>query len=119
MDRNKERLSAVKEWLGKRRANIRPWSEFFNTNNIHVPPAAAGGLTKRLYKNVEYFLSNYVVVFILLMCLGCLHLSPIGGFVFLVLVFFFFTGHTFFCKYEAEGQGVAEDQEQMNGSILV
>ena len=27
---------AVKEWFGKRRANIRPLGEFFNTSNFQV-----------------------------------------------------------------------------------
>merc|ERR1711936_208880 len=53
---------AVKEWFGKRRANIRPFGVFFNTSNFQAPPSA-GRLTKRLYKNVEYFQSNYVMVF--------------------------------------------------------
>merc|ERR1712038_1976921 len=44
---------AVKEWFGKRRANIRPFGVFFNTSNFQAPPSA-GRLTKRLYKNVEF-----------------------------------------------------------------
>jgi len=66
---------AIKEWFGKRRANIRPLGEFFNTSNFQVPPSA-GRLTKRLYKNVEYFQSNYVMVFIVLV-LYCLISSPL------------------------------------------
>merc|ERR1711936_436993 len=66
---------AVKEWFGKRRANIRPFGVFFNTTNFQAPPSA-GRLTKRLYKNVEYFQSNYVMVFIVLV-LYCLISSPL------------------------------------------
>merc|ERR1719347_1850205 len=66
---------ALKEWFGKRRANIRPLGQFFNTSNFQVPPSA-GRLTKRLYKNVEYFQSNYVMVFIVLV-LYCLLTSPL------------------------------------------
>jgi len=66
---------AVKEWFGKRRANIRPFGVFFNTSNFQAPPSA-GRLTKRLYKNVEYFQSNYVMVFIVLV-LYCLITSPL------------------------------------------
>merc|ERR1711997_120126 len=66
---------ALKEWFGKRRANIRPLGQFFNTSNFQVPPSA-GRLTKRLYKNVEYFQSNYVMVFIVLV-LYCLISSPL------------------------------------------
>merc|ERR1712141_236528 len=66
---------ALKEWFGKRRANIRPLGQFFNTHNFQVPPSA-GRLTKRLYKNVEYFQSNYVMVFLVLV-LYCLITSPL------------------------------------------
>merc|ERR1712088_1132977 len=66
---------AVKEWFGKRRANIRPIGTFFNTSNFQVPPSA-GRLSKRLYKNVDYFQSNYVAVFLVLV-LYCLITSPL------------------------------------------
>merc|ERR1711923_30193 len=64
----------VKEWLQKKRANLRPFGTFFNTSNFQVPPSA-GRLSKRLYKNVEYFQSNYVLVFLVLV-LYCLISSP-------------------------------------------
>jgi len=160
---------AVKEWFGKRRANIRPFGVFFNTTNFQVPPSA-GRLTKRLYKNVEYFQSNYVMVFLVLV-LYCLITSPLlliviaasggaayiaglknndrklsiaghevslaqqyaliglcsipffllagaGGVVFWVLgaSLFFITGHAAFYNYDA--LDVAEDQEQLMGSIV-
>merc|ERR1711997_727864 len=66
---------ALKEWFGKRRANLRPVGTFFNTANFQVPPSA-GRLSKRLYKNVEYFQSNYVCVFLVLV-LYCLITSPL------------------------------------------
>merc|ERR1719361_1627986 len=65
----------VREWLAKRRANLRPVGTFFNTANFQVPPSA-GRLSKRLYKNVEYFQSNYVCVFLVLV-LYCLITSPL------------------------------------------
>merc|ERR1711970_1119541 len=58
----------VREWLAKRRANLRPVGTFFNTANFQVPPSA-GRLSKRLVKNVDYFQSNYV--------LDCLISSPL------------------------------------------
>jgi len=64
----------VKEWFAKKRANLRPVGTFFNTANFQVPPSA-GRLSKRLYKNVEYFQSNYVLVFLVLV-LYCLISSP-------------------------------------------
>jgi len=65
----------IKEWFGKRKANVRPVGVFFNTSNFQVPPSA-GRLSKRLYKNVEYFQSNYVMVFLVLV-LYCLITSPL------------------------------------------
>merc|ERR1712115_241386 len=66
---------AVKEWFGRRKASIRPAGVFFNTANFQVPPSA-GRLSKRLYKNVDYFQSNYVLVFLVLV-LYCLISSPL------------------------------------------
>jgi len=66
---------AVREWLGRRRANLRPVGTFFNTSNFQIPPSA-GRLSKRLIKNVEYFQSNYVCVFLVLV-LYCLISSPL------------------------------------------
>merc|ERR1712158_296917 len=65
----------VREWLAKRRANLRPVGTFFNTANFQVPPSA-GRLSKRLVKNVDYFQSNYVLVFLILV-LYCLISSPL------------------------------------------
>merc|ERR1712098_55790 len=66
---------AVREWLGRRKANLRPVGTFFNTSNFQIPPSA-GRLSKRLIKNVEYFQSNYVCVFLVLV-LYCLISSPL------------------------------------------
>jgi len=65
----------VREWLAARKSNIRPIGVFFNTTNFQVPPSA-GRLSKRVYKNLEYFQSNYVLVFILLF-IYCLVTSPL------------------------------------------
>merc|ERR1712111_190715 len=65
----------IKEWFGKRKANVRPVGTFFNTSNFQVPPSA-GRLSKRLIKNVDYFQSNYVLVFLVLV-LYCLISSPL------------------------------------------
>merc|ERR1712088_890787 len=65
----------VRDWLAKRRANLRPVGNFFNTANFQVPPSA-GRLSKRLVKNIDYFQSNYVLVFLILV-LYCLISSPL------------------------------------------
>merc|ERR1712111_54829 len=85
LDEQKEKLESwmslsvaqplVREWLAKRRANLRPVGTFFNTANFQVPPSA-GRLSKRLIKNVDYFQSNYVLVFLVLV-LYCLISSPL------------------------------------------
>ena len=48
-----------REWISKRREEIRPWGTFVKTTNFEAP-SSFPKLTKRLYKNVEYFQSNYV-----------------------------------------------------------
>jgi hypothetical protein len=53
----------AQEWIQHRRANIRPWSLFLNTNNIRVPPNISR-LSKRIMKNIEYFETNYFFVFV-------------------------------------------------------
>lgn len=51
------------DWIEHRKANIRPWSLFLNTANIRPPPNISR-LSKRIVKNIEYFQSNYLFVFI-------------------------------------------------------
>jgi hypothetical protein len=65
----------IREWVSKRRATIRPVGLFFNTSNFQVPPSASR-LSKRMYKNVDYFQSNYVLLFLLLW-VYCLITSPL------------------------------------------
>jgi len=66
---------AVREWINARKATIRPIGMFFNNKNFQVPPSA-GRLSKRMLKNVDYFQSNYVIVFLVLF-LYCLITSPL------------------------------------------
>lgn len=65
----------IREWIAARKSTVRPVGVFFNTANFQAPPSA-GRLSKRLYKNVEYFQSNYVCVFLLLV-VYCLITSPL------------------------------------------
>ena len=48
-----------REWAAKRREEIRPWGTFVNTSNFE-PPQSLPRWSKRLYKNIEHFQSNYV-----------------------------------------------------------
>ncbi|XP_058802438.1 prenylated Rab acceptor protein 1 [Phymastichus coffea] len=65
----------AQEWIQTRRATLRPWSLFLNTNNVRPPPSITR-LSKRIMKNIEYFQSNYFFVFVILV-IYCLITSPL------------------------------------------
>ncbi|XP_063615238.1 prenylated Rab acceptor protein 1-like isoform X1 [Penaeus indicus] len=65
---------AAREWITRRRENVRPWLVFVNTQKFKIPPNVQRW-TKRMIKNVDYFQSNYMFVFIILI-LYCLITSP-------------------------------------------
>ncbi|XP_069939730.1 prenylated Rab acceptor protein 1 isoform X2 [Cherax quadricarinatus] len=66
---------AAREWITRSRENVRPWLVFVNTQKFKVPPNAQRW-SKRLAKNVDYFQSNYMFVFIGLI-IYCLITSPL------------------------------------------
>merc|ERR1712038_837897 len=66
--------SFYREWVTKRREEIRPWGTFVKTTNFE-PPQSLPRWSKRLYKNIEHFQSNYVFVFLILF-IYCLITSP-------------------------------------------
>ncbi|GCC17139.1 hypothetical protein chiPu_0021492 [Chiloscyllium punctatum] len=53
----------AKEWIERRRLTIRPWASFVDQKRFSRPKNF-GEMCKRLVKNVEYFQSNYVFVFL-------------------------------------------------------
>lgn len=53
----------LQEWYVRRKEAIRPWATFFATNKFKQP-LSAQRLPRRVVKNVEYFQSNYLFVFI-------------------------------------------------------
>uniref|UniRef100_A0A8C8S6J5 PRA1 family protein n=1 Tax=Pelusios castaneus TaxID=367368 RepID=A0A8C8S6J5_9SAUR len=65
----------ARKWLEQRRAAVRPWSSFVDQRQFGKP-RNFGELCKRLAHNVEYFQSNYVLVFLGLI-LYCLITSPL------------------------------------------
>ena len=65
----------LREWFAKRREEIRPWGTFAKTTHFETP-STVPKLSKRLYRNIEYFQSNYVFVFLILF-LYCLITSPL------------------------------------------
>ncbi|CAF0926429.1 unnamed protein product [Brachionus calyciflorus] len=73
------------EWVSKRRENLKPWTEFASFSKFKKPnsPTQLGG---RLFKNILYFQSNYLFVFIFL-AIYCVLTSP-----FLLFAFMAFAG---------------------------
>jgi len=63
------------EFYSKSKENIRPWSTFFASSRFKTPMSAQR-LPRRIVKNVEYFQSNYILVFAVLF-LYCLITSPL------------------------------------------
>ncbi|XP_050673402.1 prenylated Rab acceptor protein 1 [Leptidea sinapis] len=56
-------------------ANRRPWTQFVATENFKSPPSIPR-LSRRFYRNVEYFQANYLIVFLGLFAY-CLITSPL------------------------------------------
>ncbi|XP_072409490.1 prenylated Rab acceptor protein 1-like [Chiloscyllium punctatum] len=74
----------AKEWIERRRLTIRPWASFVDQKRFSRPKNF-GEMCKRLVKNVEYFQSNYVFVFLGLI-VYCVITSPM---LLIALVVFF------------------------------
>lgn len=55
----------AQEWVQQKKANVKPWALFLNSNNFRPPPSITR-LSKRVLKNLEYFQSNYLFVSIIL-----------------------------------------------------
>lgn len=69
-----QKIPTPMELIQLTRQYIRPWSEFVNTNNFKSA-ASLPRLTSRFVRNLDYFKSNYIFVFIVLM-IYCLITSP-------------------------------------------
>lgn len=80
---------AISEWVTKRKESVRPWMTFVNTHNFRAPQSVPRW-SKQVVKNVDYFQSNYMFIFIILI-LYCLITSPLLFFaVFLSLAVCYF-----------------------------
>ncbi|XP_069189747.1 prenylated Rab acceptor protein 1 isoform X3 [Procambarus clarkii] len=66
---------AAREWITRSRENVRPWMVFVNTQKFKIPPNVQRW-SKRLAKNIDYFQSNYMFVFLGLI-IYCLITSPL------------------------------------------
>lgn len=56
-------LPDPKEWIQQKKQNVRPWTQFLQTTNFRMPPSIPR-LSKRIMRNIEYFQSNYLFVFL-------------------------------------------------------
>ncbi|XP_005176535.1 prenylated Rab acceptor protein 1 [Musca domestica] len=70
-----QKIPSPMELVQLTRKYIRPWSEFLNTGNFKAA-ASMPRLTSRFVRNLDYFKSNYIFVFIVLM-IYCLITSPL------------------------------------------
>ena len=52
-----------RDWISKQKQNVRPWLLFLQTSNFRAP-SSIPRLSKRIMRNIEYFQSNYVFVFL-------------------------------------------------------
>ncbi|CAD7094163.1 unnamed protein product [Hermetia illucens] len=71
--------TSIGQILKQVRKDLRPVSEFFNVNNFKKPTSIQR-LMNRLTRNLSYFQSNYICVFLILMAY-CLITSPLILFV--------------------------------------
>lgn len=61
-----QKIPTPMEMLALTRKYIRPWSEFLKTDNFKTA-ASMPRLTSRFVRNLDYYKSNYIFVFIVLM----------------------------------------------------
>ncbi len=53
------------EWIKTRRASLKPWNEFISFGKFKKP-TGVGQIGSRLVKNLTYFQTNYLFVFVFL-----------------------------------------------------
>lgn len=68
-------MAKVRETLKQRLTTLRPWNEFGNSANFSKPKALAEA-SGRVSRNIRYFATNYLLIFISLF-LYCLITSPL------------------------------------------
>ncbi|XP_075147201.1 prenylated Rab acceptor protein 1-like [Haematobia irritans] len=61
-----QKIPSPLELIQLTRKYIRPWSEFLKTDNFKTA-ASMPRLTSRFVRNLDYFKSNYIFVFFVLM----------------------------------------------------
>ncbi|XP_022086026.1 prenylated Rab acceptor protein 1-like isoform X2 [Acanthaster planci] len=67
--------AGAREWIQKKRASVRPWTEFLKTSQFSKPKSVKE-VTSRVVSNIETYQSNYLFVFVGLL-VYCLLTSPL------------------------------------------
>ncbi|XP_038065825.1 prenylated Rab acceptor protein 1-like [Patiria miniata] len=67
--------AGAREWIQKKRASVRPWTEFLKTSQFSRPKGVKE-VTTRVVANIETYQSNYLFVFVGLL-VYCLITSPL------------------------------------------
>ena len=58
-------VQQAKEWLWQRKAQMKPWTDFFKSSRFSRPKTVAEA-GRRVVKNLEDYQSNYIVITLLL-----------------------------------------------------
>jgi len=77
-------------WIGSRREGLRSWAEFVKSTKFRLP-TGPNMLVRRMKYNLDYFLSNYLCVFVVLLIYCVLTsfvllvtLAAIGGLIYFI-----------------------------------
>lgn len=89
----------AKDWLWQRKAQMKPWTEFFKGSRFSRPKTVAEA-GRRVMKNLEEYQSNYVVITLLLI-FYCVLSSPL-----LLIALSVAGGGCFYLSYKNQGQKI-------------
>ena len=64
-EENEEKRAAFVSWIKKKRTQLKPWTEFFNSKSFSKPKdvSQAG---RRIVKNLDTYQANYVIICLIL-----------------------------------------------------
>ena len=62
---DRSRIVVLKDWLLKKKSELRPWTEFMNTKKFSKPKNI-GEVSTRVVGNLKLYQANYVIICILL-----------------------------------------------------
>ncbi|XP_073256445.1 prenylated Rab acceptor protein 1-like [Porites lutea] len=92
-------VQLAKEWLYKRKTQMKPWAEFFKSSRFSKPKTIAEA-GKRVMKNLEDYQSNYILITILLF-FYCVLTSPL-----LLIALSVAGGGCLFISYKNQGKKI-------------